>query len=408
MPALPNPAMQARHGMGRSFDEEQLHHRSGGGSSRNYPPSHETGPPPNSQHQRTAPYSALNQNPGMIQQGRAAGGGGYYNVRPENLRTVAPTQGMGTQPNKQPNHPLQLQRQDSLYSSLPSSGLGAFGQQRAVYAQDDTSLYSAGEPVDKDSPPNSNIGQTPQPQHFQSGPSRKAHSQMLSISNTGNAQRFPPPHGRPPQQGTLQPLNNQLYGNLPLNTGHSHNTVPPNSGGQQRLSNSVRVGSQGQPGTSSARPSYPHDASSLMGNNQQSEFSKPVEESRRFASRKPQLGGYVKPQQASSHPVGGRHLAVDPLAGRAESHSSSDRGESAANAPKQGPISPSPSTGDISKGIDTIIEQTASKMREDGQVGEGEGEGIPYDPNLVCPKCRMRFREGEIQKFRRHVSSAHK
>jgi myosin protein heavy chain len=47
-------------------------------------------------------------------------------------------------------------------------------------------------------------------------------------------------------------------------------------------------------------------------------------------------------------------------------------------------------------------------MRADELVSEGEGEGIPYDPNLVCPKCRMRFREGEIQKFRRHVSSAHK
>ena len=50
-----------------------------------------------------------------------------------------------------------------------------------------------------------------------------------------------------------------------------------------------------------------------------------------------------------------------------------------------------------------------SKVREEEEEVEGDhGEGIPYDPNLVCPKCRMRFREGEIQKFRRHVSSAHK
>ena len=27
---------------------------------------------------------------------------------------------------------------------------------------------------------------------------------------------------------------------------------------------------------------------------------------------------------------------------------------------------------------------------------------IPYDPNLVCPKCGRQFRRGEIQKFRKH------
>ena len=49
-----------------------------------------------------------------------------------------------------------------------------------------------------------------------------------------------------------------------------------------------------------------------------------------------------------------------------------------------------------------------SKVREEKEVVEGnDGEGIPYDQNLVCHKCRMRFREGEMQKFRRHVSLAH-
>ena len=27
---------------------------------------------------------------------------------------------------------------------------------------------------------------------------------------------------------------------------------------------------------------------------------------------------------------------------------------------------------------------------------------IPFDPNLVCPKCGRQFRRGEIQKFRKH------
>ena len=29
----------------------------------------------------------------------------------------------------------------------------------------------------------------------------------------------------------------------------------------------------------------------------------------------------------------------------------------------------------------------------------------PFDPNLVCPMCRKQFRNGEIQRFRRHVNT---
>ena len=30
---------------------------------------------------------------------------------------------------------------------------------------------------------------------------------------------------------------------------------------------------------------------------------------------------------------------------------------------------------------------------------------IPFDPNLVCPKCKKQFREGEIQKYKKHFKS---
>ena len=33
-----------------------------------------------------------------------------------------------------------------------------------------------------------------------------------------------------------------------------------------------------------------------------------------------------------------------------------------------------------------------------------EDTSLPYDPNLVCPKCGKRFRIGEIQKLGRHVN----
>ena len=40
-----------------------------------------------------------------------------------------------------------------------------------------------------------------------------------------------------------------------------------------------------------------------------------------------------------------------------------------------------PNSGDISR----VIEETVSKVREEVVEGD-DGEGIPYDPNLVCPK----------------------
>ena len=48
-----------------------------------------------------------------------------------------------------------------------------------------------------------------------------------------------------------------------------------------------------------------------------------------------------------------------------------------------------PNSGDISKGIDRVIEVTVYEAR----VEEGDdGEGIPYDPNLVYPKWFTHFR----------------
>ena len=53
--------------------------------------------------------------------------------------------------------------------------------------------------------------------------------------------------------------------------------------------------------------------------------------------------------------------------------------------------SPTPNSGDISKGIDRVIEVTVSKVREEEVVEGDDGEGIPYDQNLVCPKWFTHF-----------------
>ena len=35
-------------------------------------------------------------------------------------------------------------------------------------------------------------------------------------------------------------------------------------------------------------------------------------------------------------------------------------------------------------------------------IGSDDSFQIPFDPNLICPKCGRQFRRGEIQKLRKH------
>lgn len=395
--------------MGRSLDDNHLQNRAGGPSTHYQSPhQHNSQPPPSPahmQHQRTAPYSAAGvreHNFAPQQPTRPpVGGAGGTAFRPDN--TATPRQGgVGGQYNPPSTYHQHLQRPESPYSSLPAHGSGGFAPQPqtrpGVYSHDDTSaLYSpAGEVVDKDSPPNSTVGQGPQLQG--PGMQRRAHSQMLSMASSSGTQRYPPPpqHFRPPQQ----PPNSHIYHNVPI--------VSSNSGrDRSQYLDGQRSPMSGQPGAHILRPPHPQDMAALSRDNQ---YSKPVEESRRRRqSGKPQLEGYIKPHQASSHPIASQHLAVEPPPGRYESRSSPSHpaGNTAHNPPHPS-VAPSLSGGDISKDIDSVIEETASKVRAAEQVVEGEeSEGVPYDPNLVCPKCKMKFREGEIQKYRRHVSSPH-
>ena len=389
MQALPNPHSQFRPGMRPSSDEGGLRNRAGG-SSANYQTNHETILSPNQQTTVSPPiHSSRVQDHNVFHQGRPTG----HSSNPHN----------------------------SPYSSLPSSGFGAFDpqhRQRQGYVHDDSSnLYSpAGDVVDKDSPPSSITAQGGQQSQLpQYGQQRRVHSQIHSMS--GNAQRYlPPVYSRPPVTGSQQPPNSQFYQNLPSKPTHPPNTVPPNNSngrGQQRFMagqrNPVRVGTLPSPQPVAMRVPHRQD---IPGDNQRSKFSMPVEESyRRLSSQTPQLEGYVKPQQVSLRPTTGQCLSAQKQTGRPNSNPSPTR--PVINSPQNRPlhhesVSQSPSTGDISSDINTVIKQTVHKVREAEQMGEGEdGEGIPYDPNLVCPKCRLRFREGEIQKFRRHVSSAH-
>ena len=42
-----------------------------------------------------------------------------------------------------------------------------------------------------------------------------------------------------------------------------------------------------------------------------------------------------------------------------------------------------------------------------GTPRNGESDDRPFDPNLVCPKCKQQFRIGEIQEYKRHYKLCH-
>ena len=61
-------------------------------------------------------------------------------------------------------------------------------------------------------------------------------------------------------------------------------------------------------------------------------------------------------------------------------------------------------------GIDDEIHEMAEEVRRmsrrpsaDEVLFDDEDSSLPYDPNLICPKCGRQYRVGGIQKFKRHL-----
>ena len=64
----------------------------------------------------------------------------------------------------------------------------------------------------------------------------------------------------------------------------------------------------------------------------------------------------------------------------------------------------------LEKGIDGDIRRAARHVKKqlagrESPAGAKGGVVAPFDPNLVCPSCGLRFRIGEIQKFKRHAGT---
>jgi len=57
-------------------------------------------------------------------------------------------------------------------------------------------------------------------------------------------------------------------------------------------------------------------------------------------------------------------------------------------------------------GIEQEIYHITKDIISDSEPPQTLGDiEIPYDPNLVCPKCNLKFRIGAIQKYRQHVKT---
>ena len=62
----------------------------------------------------------------------------------------------------------------------------------------------------------------------------------------------------------------------------------------------------------------------------------------------------------------------------------------------------------LQKEVDDEIHQQAAQVIQEvsgGRRNANTDPRRPFDPNLVCPMCRKKFRIGEIQKFKKHVST---
>ena len=62
----------------------------------------------------------------------------------------------------------------------------------------------------------------------------------------------------------------------------------------------------------------------------------------------------------------------------------------------------------LQKEVDDEIHEQAAKVIQEvsrGRVDVKTDLQRPFDPNLICPMCRRKFRIGEIQKFKKHVDA---
>ena len=63
--------------------------------------------------------------------------------------------------------------------------------------------------------------------------------------------------------------------------------------------------------------------------------------------------------------------------------------------------------GQLTKEIHEVAEEVRRRNRRPDTnevIFDDKDSSLPYDPNLVCPKCGRQYRVGEIQKLKRHIN----
>ena len=260
-------------------------------------------------------------------------------------------------------------------SHTPSSHLGGF--------RDDMSIGTGGDFVEKDSPPSSNIGQPPRSAHSHS-------HQIASIreeNHHGNHLRGDL-HGNP-RGGLYVSQHGGVLTNAAVYSGAS--AMP-----------STRATSRGQSANvgSNVRPAPPTHQAPLVQPRPQ------AQQGHALSDRVPS-GHAPRP-----HPPDSRPLVQSAYRPPVSSYQSAYRPPvSSYQTPSGLPDSASPEAI-LMKGLDSDIHRVASNVNkavepepEPEPARSVAAKDIPFDPNLVCPQCRVGFRLGEIQRFRRHVKS---
>ena len=267
--------------------------------------------------------------------------------------------------------------------------------------------------MEKDSPPNSNIGQT------QGGsaaiPQRRAYSQLQSLAGGGSL-KAGLGHEQQEQHKYQPYINYQPIVPKPIHQPYvNYQPIAP-----EGISSSTSSSPQHVPPPSAMRPPQasprqhtPHMMFTGHGSSNERAripplnkgiYSTPVQETLFAPLPQPHMGAQ-KNRQGPSHYS--NYPTKQPLKSSSVSKAYSCDSSLSMQAPPPlpGSISPSEGVSDISRDIDSDIQHAATHMGK-GEMVE-EDVNVPYDPNLVCMKCSKRFRVGQIQEFRKHVSSAH-
>ncbi|XP_064386017.1 uncharacterized protein LOC135334661 isoform X2 [Halichondria panicea] len=218
------------------------------------------------------------------------------------------------------------------------------------------------------------------------------------------------PHYNPQQQNYGQSNYNQQHGNNQQQGPHwcNHDQQYPNSqwesnqqyqGAGQQAYNYPSDGLQPQQYNTIA-PSYPSnfrddDAHSPVLNNHNS-LSENTSNSNPNVFSRPSSNGYgvdISPEKPKPKP---------------RAHCKPDTPSPVSNPETQKQLNPNRTEllvkpNGLQDGIDREISEVAAAVSQVTRK-EGERDGAPLDPNLVCPMCMKQYRIGEIQLYRAHVN----